>query len=194
MLRLHPRDSERRRAFAARHTRCWLDVGGRSWHVAPRPRAKRESRLAGARSFYETRADHSQRGTARTRSKLECCVSSPETASTVAPAPREPRGAGLALEAAAGTSHHGRAPKGRGLSPSQRSLAGREPQPARHRAHAKQARVLRLLPRDSERRRACAARATRRWLGVGGRSWHVAPRPRAKGESPLAGASPFYET
>ena len=34
----------------------------------------------------------------------------------------------------------------------------------------------------AERRRACATRDTRRWLGVGGRSWHVAPRARAEGE------------
>ena len=84
----------------------WLGVGGRSWHVAPRARAEGERPLAGAVLFVSARADHNQRGTARARSKLECCASSQETAS-----------------------------------------AG-----------------------------ACAARGTRRWLGVGGRSWHVAPR------------------
>jgi hypothetical protein len=37
---------------------------------------------------------------------------------------RETRGAGLKLEAAADTSHNGRAPKGRDVSPAQRPLAG----------------------------------------------------------------------
>lgn len=34
---------------------------------------------------------------------------------------------------------------------------------------------------------------TRRWLGVGGRSWQVASRSCAEGESPLPGAAFFYE-
>ena len=38
-------------------------------------------------------------------------ISSPETARAGAPAPRETRGADLALEDAAGESHHGRVPK-----------------------------------------------------------------------------------
>ena len=34
---------------------------------------------------------------------------------------------------------------------------------------------------------------TRRWLGAGGRSWFVAPRPHAEEEMPLDGTAPFYE-
>ena len=51
--------------------------------------------------------------------------------------------------------------------------------------------VLRLLFRDSERRRTAVPLDTRRWPDTGGHSWHVAPRPRAKGEKPLSGALPF---
>ena len=57
-------------------------------------------------------------------SKLQC--SSLETAGA-AHAPRETRGAGLAFEAAASTSHHFRALEERGLSPAQRPFA--EPKP-----------------------------------------------------------------
>ena len=34
---------------------------------------------------------------------------------------------------------------------------------------------------------------TRRWLGVKDSSWHVAPRPHAEGEMPIAGTPLFYE-
>ena len=81
-------------------------------------RAPKERGLSPVQCLYVAMTDHNQRGTARARSKLECCASSPETASAGAPA-LVTRGAGLALEAAAGTSHHGRAPKERGLSPAQ---------------------------------------------------------------------------
>ena len=61
------------------------------------------------------------------------------------------------------------------------------PQPARYGARARQARVLRLLPRDSQ----CSgapARATRRSrLCINGRSWHVAPRSCSEREKPPAG-------
>ena len=94
----------------------WLGVGGCSWHAAPRARAERGKALAGAVTLLSVRADHNQGGMARAHSKLECCASS-ETASAGARALHETRGAGLALEAAAGTWHHGRAPKERGLLP-----------------------------------------------------------------------------
>ena len=70
------------------------------------------------------RTDHNDRSTAHAQSKLECCASSPETASVHTPAPCETRGAGLKLEAAADTSHNGRAPKGRDVSLAQRPLTG----------------------------------------------------------------------
>ena len=66
------------------------------------------------------------------------------------------------------------------------------PEPARYGARASQARVVRLLPRESERSgaRACAPRKSR--LCVGGRSWQVAPRSCTEGDRPVAGAVPFH--
>ena len=121
VLRLLPRDSERRRACAARATRRWLEVLGSSWHAALRSCAKGEKYLAGVAPFSRVSADQDQRSTAR----------------------------------------------------------------------AQQGRVLRLLPRHSERRRASVARATRRWHEAAGCSWHVAPRSRAKGEESLAAVASF---
>ena len=65
-------------------------------------------------------------------------------------------------------------------------------QPARHRTCASQARVLRLLPIDSEcsGALACAPRESR--LCVGGRSWHDTARTCAEGETPLTGAVALY--
>ena len=181
-----PRDSERRRA-ALRDTRRWLGVGGRSWHVAPRPRAEEERPLAGAvPSRHEPTTTSAAR---RAREASSRAAPPPQRQRAQARLRCVTRGAGLVLEAAAGTSHHGRAPKERGLSPAQRLSKAWADHNQRGTARAQQARVLRLLSRDSERRRA-ALRDTRRWLGVGGRSWHVAPRPRAEGERPLAGTCP----
>ena len=81
VLRLLPRNSESRRACAWLMRGIRLGVGGGSLHVVPRPRAVGERRLAGAASLYTTKADHNQRGTARARSKLECCAYSRGTAS-----------------------------------------------------------------------------------------------------------------
>ena len=77
-------------------------------------------------------------------------------------APHETRGAGLVLEPAAGTSYHGSTPKERGDSLAQRSsMDMTRPQPARHGVCTLEARVLRLLPRDTERRHACTMRRAR---------------------------------
>ena len=61
-------------------------------------------------------------------------------------------------------------------------------QSARHRACASQARVLRLLPIDSESSGAlaCVPRESRLYLV--GRSWHVAARSCAEGERCVVGA------
>ena len=66
-----------------------LVLGGRSWHVAPRPCAEGERPLAGAVPLSSAWSDHSQRGTVRARNELECCAFSRETASAVA-RPRVP--------------------------------------------------------------------------------------------------------
>jgi hypothetical protein len=98
-----------------RGTWRWVGVGGCSSYVTPRARAIRERPLAEAVPFCRLRTAYGQRSMARARSKLECCASSPVTASAGAPAPREKRGAVLALGAAACTSHHEGTPKESGL-------------------------------------------------------------------------------
>ena len=81
VLRLLPRDSQRSGpgAVAVAHVRVprqsRLHVGGRSWHVAPRPRAETERPLAGAVPSHRAWADHNQHGTAHARRKLACCAS-----------------------------------------------------------------------------------------------------------------------
>ena len=150
VLRLLPRDSERRRACAARYERSWLGVGRRSWHVAPQSPVKAKRPLANAVFFYGAYADHNQHGTAHVRSKLECCASSQETMSAGARAPRDVR-RWLGVE---GCRWHF-TPRTR--AEEERPLAGivllllrlRRPQPARHGAHAPQSRVLRLLSKVS---------------------------------------------
>ena len=127
VLRLLSKDSGRRRARAPRDKRSWLGVGDRSWHVASRAGADGEWPLASAVSLYWAWADHNQHGIARARSKLECCVSFPETASAGARALHDTSGAGLASDAAAGTSHHSRPSKKRGLSPTQCPFMGHTP-------------------------------------------------------------------
>ena len=100
--------------------RRWLGVGGCSWHVAPRPCVEGKKPRAGVAPFYRAEYDHAQCGTARARRKLVYRASSRETESAGAPALRETRGAGLALKATAGTSHHGHTPKERCLSSARR--------------------------------------------------------------------------
>ena len=69
------------------------------------------------RPFVTPHADHNQSGAARDRSKGECFSSSSETVSAGTHGLASRAAAGLALEVAADKSHHGRAPKERGVSP-----------------------------------------------------------------------------
>ena len=66
--------------------------------------------LADIASFRRVNDNHTLRGTARVSGELECCASLLETVRCVT------RGAGLGLEAAAGTSYYGHAPMKRNLS------------------------------------------------------------------------------
>ena len=63
-----------------------------------------------------------------------------------------------------------------------------QPQPAWHDAHARQARVFRHLPRDSQRSVALVRVPRECRLRVGGHNSHVAPRSCTEGERPHAGA------
>ena len=67
-----------------------------------------------------------------------------------------------------------------------------QPYPALHVARTREARVLRLLSRESECSGALACEPFGSRLRVGGRSGHVAPRPCAEGEGPFAGALPLH--
>ena len=124
--------------------------------------------------------------------KLACCASSPESARAVACSCARRAKSGCVLEASANTPH-GLAPKERGLSPVHCLSSGADrPEPARYGARASQARVVRLLPRESERSGALACAPRKSRLCVGGRSWQVAPSSCTEGDRPVAGAVPFH--
>ena len=62
-------------APAPRHERRLLGVGGCSWHVEPRARAKEEKLSQAQCPSFLIWSDHNRRGTARAYSNLECCAS-----------------------------------------------------------------------------------------------------------------------
>ena len=55
-----------------------LILGGRSWYVAPRPRAEGKRPLADAVPLPSAQLDHNQHDMARARSELVCCASPAE--------------------------------------------------------------------------------------------------------------------
>ena len=131
-----------------------LLVGGRGWHVQARPCTEGKGRLADGVGVHRTWAHFNYRGAARTRRKRACCASSREKA----------RGGAFACA-------HTRTPAGRRRPRLERrnaavyreigtfewhsslSLDIGRLQLAQSGAHMPQARVLRLLPRESSRRR-----------------------------------------
>ena len=144
--------------------------------------------LADIASFRRVNDNHNYRGTARFSGELECYAFLLQTARRVT------RGAGLGLEAAAGTSYYGHAPKKRGLSSAQRLFKVHKPikSNASRRAHGKLECRTSSLVIASAQAGEIHRRDMRRWLGVGGCGWHVAPRSCVEGERPRAGAAPFY--
>ena len=169
-----------------------LCVGGRTWHIAPRPRAEGERPLAGAVPFHMSRTDHNQRGTARARSKLAYCASSREIASAAAHA-RVPRESRLCV---GGRSWHV-IPRPR--AEGERPLAGAVHLHIARTDHNQRgtARARSKLACCASSREIASAVARARvphesWLCIGGRSWHVAPRLRVERERDLAGAVPFH--
>ena len=190
MPSLLPRDSERRRGCARLTRSRQFGVRGRSWQVAPWPRIEEERPVTSVVFSYKARTDRNQRGAV---ARAACLRAEPPSLRQRAQARcARHAAAGLVLEAAASASHYGGAPNESGLSPVRHPSWGLEhPQPARRGARAQQARMLSVLPRDSERRRACARLARSHRSNISGRSWHIAPRPCTKGERPLAGAAYF---
>ena len=67
--------------------------------------------LAGAVPFHRTEVDYNQRGTTCAHRQRACCASSPQTANAVAHACVRHTNSGCSLEATAGTSKRGLAPR-----------------------------------------------------------------------------------
>ena len=145
---------------ATRYNR--LCVGGRSWHAAPRYCTEIERLSAGTVRFYTARTDHNQRDTAR--AQQQSCVlrflrKDRQRSGALAFATRK-----LAVDmrpqlACRTTVSHRRREVSRRYSAIMQCMD--QSRPAQHGAHARQARVLCLLPRDSQRSDA-RARATRK--------------------------------
>ena len=140
--------------------KCRLRVESHSSHVSPRSYAKRERPSASAvpsKVRKPTTASVARRAnTASSR-----VVPPPERQATLYHASACHAKAGCVLEATARTSHHGLAPKERGVPPAQCPSRVRKSitASAARRARAASSRVVRLL-RDSQRSGACS-RATR---------------------------------
>ena len=96
------------------------------------------------------------------------------------------------VEAASGTLHHGRAPKDRGLSLAQcpSNAHGPTTTSTARRARSSKLECCASTPEIASAG-AHAPRDKRRWLGVGGRSWHVTSQAPATGERLLASAVLF---
>ena len=168
---------------------CWRPQLTRRTTVLHRRRCG-ERPLAGAVALCSVWSDHNQRGMARVRSKLECCASYPETASAVARARACHAKSRLRkVEAAAGMSHHGLAPKERSRSPVQCPSIARKVTTTRAARRARTASSRATPPPERESERSSApARATRKPAAQrGGRSWHVAPRSWTEGVMGIMG-------
>ena len=103
-------ETESAGAPALSNTRRWLGVFKTTTGTSHHGRAVGARPLADIASFRRVNDNHTLRGTARVSGELECCASLLETVRCVT------RGAGLGLEAAAGTSYYGHAPMKRNLS------------------------------------------------------------------------------
>ena len=117
MLCVLPRENEKQRACAfAAHAAAGLALeaaAGTSHHG----RAPKERVLPLVQRYFNAPKQIAARAARLVRSKLEYYITSPETGKATARALASHAAAGLVLEAAAGTSDHGFAPKERCLSP-----------------------------------------------------------------------------
>ena len=141
-------------------------LGGRSWHVALRPRADRDRRLSGTLALHSAGSDHNQRGPQPVRHDervqkarvLRLLPRSSERSGALARARQKPANSGRPQLARRTATARRRRDAARLCS----AFAWRtdRPQPARHGARAQQARVVHQFPRNSERSGALAS-ATR---------------------------------
>ena len=127
-----------------------LLVVGRGWHVGARPCTEREGRLAGAVGLGRSRTDCNQRAAARARRKRAVLCLFPRDSTRWRVRVCAHANAGCTLEAVAGSSEHGHAPREWAVSLAQWALICHVPAlTSLRRARTPQARVLRLLPRES---------------------------------------------
>ena len=139
------------------------------------------------------RTDNHTHGTARARSKLTCCASSRETASAVARS-RVAREGQLILSLEGSSWHVALRPHAEAEGPLAGSVAlfqARTDLNQRGTARVRSKLACRTSSRESASAVAHSRVPRKSRLILGGRSWHVAPRPRIEGERPLAGAVPL---
>ena len=171
---------------SALHAQAGSRSGRRSWHVGARPCTEEGRPLARAVPFHRAWSDHSRRGAARARGKRACCASSPKRGSAVAHkrATRASRLTKWTPQLARGsTALHRRRAASRSCSALPWGME--RPQPARRSARARQAHVLRLLPRERQRSGA-QARYTRKpahEVGAAAGTWEHGLAPKKGGLS-----------
>ena len=184
---------------------CALEAaGGTSHHcLAPKERGLSPAQCT-VIGHGRTATSAARRARGRRARVLRHC---PESGSTGAPAPRATRSAGLALEAAGGTSHCGRLCVGgltwhvapRFCTEGERPLIGAVPLHRARTNHTLRGPLRACGNRDctasSPETGSAVARprvpSDSRLLCVGGRKWYVTPRSCTKGKSPLADAVPL---
>ena len=124
-------------------------------------RAPEETGFSPAQRSFDRQGPTGIRPTRRAQAESSSAAPPPRRQRAQERAPRVPRGAGLPLEAAAGTSHHGRAPEERGLSPAQCPFDGRGPTITSPARRAQAACSSAVPPSQRQRAQACAPRVAR---------------------------------
>ena len=153
LLRLPQRNEhERWQYYCLRTCARKLLVGNRGRHVGARPCTEGEGRLAGAVGFHRAGADSNQRG-AHTPQARVLRLLQRERACAVAFLFRSHAQGSYLLEAAAGTSERGRAPRQSAVSLAQWASIGQERSPTStaRRAHAASARAAPSPERERAR-------------------------------------------
>ena len=146
---------------SALHAQATSRSEGQGWHVGARPCTEEGRLLARAVPFHGAWSDYRQRGATRVCNKRGCCASFPEIASSVArkcaTRASHPPKCKPELTRKSTASHRRRAAS---RSCSALPWCTEQLLPARRGVHAQQARLLCLLPKESQRSGA-QARCTR---------------------------------